>query len=358
MPWYDPSADVSIGNPYQLTGTHGADMGAYSGIKSLGQYQLDPSQYAGLAQAGINNPFANQYQQGAGIAGQLGQAAGMGAYGAGAGLMNTAQGLEPGVQSLLQMGFDPQQALYARTAQQVQEQQAAQSAASGVAGTPYGAGVAGQTASNFNIDWQNQQLQRALAGAQGAGQLTGAIGQGLQTGAGLQQGGVAEYLQGAAQPYMTAQQINENQRDILSQQAGYNQQLEGLKQQQIQDYLAYLSQANQNAQTGNQASALRLQQANQAFNQTMQVGEDVGKAAAAIGTGGTSLMVPGMGFGGGGGGGGYGGYGGGYGGYGGNPFAGYFGGGGYGGYNPNPWAGSYGGSPTAASSTYLPPSYG
>jgi hypothetical protein len=67
---------------------------------------------------------------------------------------------------LQQSGFDPQQALYARTQQQVQDQTRAGLEARGVDMTPYGAGIEGQTMSNFNIDWQNQQLQRQIAAAQ------------------------------------------------------------------------------------------------------------------------------------------------------------------------------------------------
>ena len=61
------------------------------------------------------------------------------------------------------------EAYYGRQAQRTMDQQNAVNAMSGVGGTPYGAGVTGNTMSNFNIDWQNSALQRALAGHKGPG---------------------------------------------------------------------------------------------------------------------------------------------------------------------------------------------
>jgi hypothetical protein len=78
---------------------------------------------------------------------------------------------------IMQQAFDPQQALYNRTVQQTQEQTRAGLEARGLDMSPYGAGVEGSALSNFNIDWQNNQLQRMLQGASGVGGLAGQIGQ-------------------------------------------------------------------------------------------------------------------------------------------------------------------------------------
>jgi hypothetical protein len=72
-----------------------------------------------------------------------------------------SHGLIPYAQQIGQMGFDPQNALYDRTLQQVQDQQRAGQAARGISMSPYGAGLEGDATRNFNIDWQNQQLKRA-----------------------------------------------------------------------------------------------------------------------------------------------------------------------------------------------------
>jgi hypothetical protein len=103
---------------------------------------------------------------------------------AGKGLMNAAPGyagLELGLNaplagaesSILQSGMDPRGALYNRTQQQVTDQQNAVNSLSGVGTSPYGAGVTGQAQQNFNIDWQNQQLQRQIAAGQAASGLSG-----------------------------------------------------------------------------------------------------------------------------------------------------------------------------------------
>ena len=279
---YLPSSNVNVPNPYQLGHQQGADTGAIQGTRGLDQYNLggqNLGQFQNLTQQGVANPYAGGFQQGAGTAGQMGMAAGQGAYGAGGQLMGSSLGMLPDVQALLSLGFDPQQALYARTAQQTQDQQRAALAASGIGGTPYGAGVEGQTMNNFNIDWQNNMLQRALSGAQGAGNLQGAIGQGLGTGAGLQSGGIQEYLQGAGTPYNVFGGINQAQLGLLGQAGQYGQQASNIPQQQIQDYLAYLGQGNQNAQTGISAQNLALNRAKLQGQEYQTIGQDVGGAA-------------------------------------------------------------------------------
>jgi hypothetical protein len=146
------------------------------------------------------------------------------AYGSGQNALQAGQNtwdvLAPFASPALQAGFDPQQALYQRTLQQVQDQTNAQNAMSGVASTPYGASLANQANSHFNIDWQNQQLQRQQMGAQTAEGLLGAGTNALNAGTSANQAGL---------------------------QLG-----SGITQQQIADFLAYLGQntANSSAFTG------------------------------------------------------------------------------------------------------------
>ena len=80
------------------------------------------------------------------------------------GLSNTAT---QGANQIYQNAFDPQNALYNRTLQQVQDQTRAGQAARGIELSGYGANLEGQNISNFNIDWQNQQLGREVTGLQG-----------------------------------------------------------------------------------------------------------------------------------------------------------------------------------------------
>jgi hypothetical protein len=91
----------------------------------------------------------------------------------------------PAVGSILNAGFDPQQALYGRTQHQLQEQTRASEAARGLGNSPFGAGLENKAMSDFNIDWQNNLLSRMATGAQGAGSLLGTAGNYLTQGSGL-----------------------------------------------------------------------------------------------------------------------------------------------------------------------------
>jgi hypothetical protein len=138
----------------------------------------------------------------------------------GANMTSTANSLLPGVGQIMSTAFDPQQALFAKMYQQQQDQSNVTNAQNGVSGTPYGAGLAQQNNQNFDINWQNQQLQRQATGASAAGGLLNAAGQGGQAGAGLGQSPIA---------FSNAQQ-----------------------QQQIADFLQYMGQGTSasNAATG------------------------------------------------------------------------------------------------------------
>lgn len=283
-----PASQVQIPQGYQMQNMGGADTGAFQGIGNLGQYNVAASllpQYQQIAQQSINSPYAQQYQQNANQVGQAGM-------GSGAALTGTALGQLPDVQALMALGFDPQQALYSKLQNQNQQQNAAILGQSGVAGTPYGAGVAADANSNFNINWQNQQLQRAIQGAQGAGGLLGSIGG--ATGTGLQQ-----MATGAGLPYNTMQGITANQLNTLGQTGAFGQSAAALPQQQIQDYLAYLGQGTAQQGVNNQGAGLGLQQANMSFNQNQQLGSQLGGALAGLSKGWGNM---GGGFGGGGGG--------------------------------------------------------
>ena len=126
-------------------------------------------------------------------------------------------------QGLLQAGLntyntalDPQNALYARTAQQLQDQTGATNSMYGLGASGAGAGIANQALSNFNIDWQNQQLQRQLSGLQGYGQAVGQAGQAAGQAGALGGAGAGYTLQGGQLPYQTAQDIAANQGQLAN----------------------------------------------------------------------------------------------------------------------------------------------
>lgn len=154
------------------------------------QYQSNP--YAQQAQTGANAASAYgtgtltpQMQQGATSLNGLGQQ--QGAY----------------VGQALQQGFDPQNALYNQNFQRSQDQQNAINSMNGVSGSPYAAGVSGQTAQNFNTDWNNQALARQQTAAGTAGALSGNAANAYNAGAALGTGAINTQAGAAGLPSST-----------------------------------------------------------------------------------------------------------------------------------------------------------
>jgi len=252
---------------FNYPGLPNAAYGATTGIGDLPNYNIGASnlqQVQNIGQQGVNNPYASSYLQGAKGTGALGEYAG-------GQLVGGALSTLPDAQALIAMGFDPQQALYNQTQNTNQQQNLATLAQSGVAGTPYGQGVEDQANNLFNINWQNNQLQRALSAGQGAS--------GVQTAAAGNVGsGLNMMATGAGLPYNTFQGINTNQLGTLGTIASYGQQTGQIPQQQIQDYLAYLS-----GGTGQQNANTALAQAQ--FGQSQALGQGLGNSLAMLGKG-------------------------------------------------------------------------
>ena len=208
-----------------------------------------------------------------------GNATGQAGMQSGAGITGTALGQLPRRQCAdCRSASDPQNALYSQLQNQNQQQNLAMLGQSGVAGTPYGQGVAGQQNTNFNIDWQNQQLQRAATGAGAAGSLLGSIGKYTNTGLGQMQ-------QGAALPYQTSQGITGNQLGLLGQAGQQGALASQTPQMQIQDYLNYLSGATGQQGANNQTAQIGLNQAGMGFNQSQALGSQLGQSLAGLGKG-------------------------------------------------------------------------
>lgn len=200
----------------------------------------------GAANAPLTGASANMqgmYNQYA--PGLMANAAGVGGWEQGLGqqLAGAYAPLQQGAGQVMQSGMDPQNALYARTAQQLQEQIRAAEAARGIAMTPYGAGVEGQTMANFNIDWQNQQLQRQLAALQGAGGALGQYGAGVAGGAGLAQ-------QGAGFPIGAMAGLFGAQNEALQPQIAANQAQQQMLMSLFSNQQQQQQQARQNQLSG------------------------------------------------------------------------------------------------------------
>jgi len=247
---------------FQMPGLGEASGGALGGIGNLNSYNLyQPNipQATGITQNLVNNPYAGGYLGGSVTAGGLGQLQALGQYGQGQNLINTGQSLTPYAGSVLQTGFDPQQQLYQRTLATTLGQQQAANALSGVGTTPYGAGLTDANLQNFNIDWQNAQLNRQIQALQGAGGALqtggGLIGQGVN----MQAAAPAQYLTASSYPYSAYQQIGGNQLGALTNLGQFGMGASQLPQQQIADYLNYIQAGNQANQVANQNATLQAQ---------------------------------------------------------------------------------------------------
>ena len=267
--------------------------GGLQGITQLPQYNLGGA-YMPAYETALSQYLQNPYGGGAiGAASQFGGAA---QNIANQGFGNAAQ-IGGTVSPILQQAFDPQQALFQRTSGQVSDRELAALSAMGLGTTPVGAGAYGQTMSDFNLNWQNQQLQRMLQGVQGAeGAGSSALGLG-QSALGLgTTGGMA--------PFQAYGQVAGTPLGAYGGAAQYGQQAAAIPQTGIGDWLSYLSASTggQNAMTnlyGQQLAAQRQQfDQNKAFGQGIGAGLG-GIAASPFGTGIGSWM---QGLGGGGGG--------------------------------------------------------
>lgn len=250
MPNMGGAANTAFGDIGGLNQTYGG----------LGAHVLP--QASMTAQNLYNNPYASMGLGGALTAAPMGQAGAAAQF-------NTGASFLPYAQQIMATGMDPQSQLYNRTLQQVQDQTRAAEGARGIQTTPYGAGLEADQLRNFNIDWQNQQLNRQTQAAGAAGQLG-------TTGSNLMASAPSQYLQASMLPYATFSDIGSGQFGALSGLLNIGGQGQGLAQTPIQDYLGYLGAGNQAGSVANQAFANQLNQAKLGWGQLGQLGGGIG----------------------------------------------------------------------------------
>lgn len=179
-----------------------------------GQFAAGPAQTA--ATNIFANPFANQAISGAYNAAPLGTAVGQGQIAGGQALQGYGTaGLPAGTQAL-STAFDPQQTLYNQQFGQNLNQTNAVNSMSGVAGTPYGAGLTNQSNQNFNNQWLNQQLGREQVGAQTYGAIGQGAGNALTAGGNLGTQGYGNIATAAGLPYAASTGQNQNALSALA----------------------------------------------------------------------------------------------------------------------------------------------
>lgn len=291
-----PNMDASAGNAFSNIGALGNVGGTGVG---LGQQGAGIA--SGLAGSNAWMPGLMSALSAMGPAGGVANAG----IGLGQGLLGGAGGLLSAIPQMLGQAFDPQGDLYKQTAASSNDQVMSNLAQSGLAKTPYGQSVAGNTANNFNINWQNNLLSRMLGGLGGAGQALGAVGGAGQMGEGLGSEGLRGAVGAGMAPFGVLSSVANTGLGALNSAIGGLGQSLGPLQQTIGDYLQYLQGGTGAMNAANQANLGAAQFAAQQQQQQYQ------NASSAFG--GLGSMFGAMGpfgqfgaFGGGGGGGGLG----------------------------------------------------
>ena len=237
----------------------------YGGVGNLGGYNTYGSllpQAMGIGQGMVNDPSAMQYLQGAITGSGLGTGAAFNQYGAGANLYGLGG-------PTIQTAFDPQNALYNRTLQQTLGQQMGSLYGAGLGTTPLGQSILGNTLGNFNIDWQNAQQGRQLAGLQALNQL-------YPTAANLQGTAAPLFMQSAGMPWQAGQTIGGQALNTLGGLGGFGTNAANIPQMQLQDYYNLMgwgtgaqNQAFQQAQQANFLDPMAIAASQNQFNQNL-----------------------------------------------------------------------------------------
>jgi hypothetical protein len=229
-------------------------------IPQLGQnnlYQQYLPQVQSAVNQGLYSPYYGQAMQGAQQASGAGMQQGMQSLGA-ANQLYGQMGQIPGLENqLIGSAFDPQSQLYNYLQAQNANQTNADLAARGLGMSGAGAQIADQQNQLFNQNWQNNLLQRQLAGAQGVGMLNQSAGQLGAIGTTLGTQGVNQIQQSAAMPYQTQLNSLQSQLGLMGTAGQYGQQSNVPIQQQISDYNAYQGLGSPSAQFGQQQTAMQ-----------------------------------------------------------------------------------------------------
>lgn len=288
------ASSVNIPNAYQSPYTGAAATNQWSGIQGLAPYTSAAASTTPYSlqtfQNLYNNPGAAAATTGAQTASGLGQGQALNQMQTGGQLTQAGLSTIPYATAVMNTGFDPQTDLYNRTLQQTQDQAAVAAARSGVATTPYGAGIGAQTTANFNIDWQNAQLAREAQASQAASGLL-STGAGLaSTGTGMAAAAPVQYLQASQYPYTTYAGIGQGQNQAVQSLLGSTGTAQNIATVPIDASSNMVSQGLQAEQLGYTQSSQALQQQQQGFTQDMLTGAMLGSSLYGLGNVGSKTM--------------------------------------------------------------------
>lgn len=280
-----PANQVNLPPQFQMPNMPGAANTAFQNIGNMPNWALSLfPQYQAMAKQIMENPYGPMAQQGANVGAQVQSQVGANQIGSGGDLVKRGQSfMDSFIPGITQAAFDPRGELYGRTQQQLQDQTRASQMARGIGTTGYGAGLESKAMSDFNIDWQNQQLQRMLQGAQGAGGVFNTGQGGIQAGNALEQQGSNNIGSAWMAPYLTSQMINNQGIDALNMLSGAGERANQTSQQTIDNLLKYLQVGNQANSVMNQGGQLALNQAGLGFQQSQALGGNLGSGISGMG---------------------------------------------------------------------------
>ena len=144
--------------PYQPKSEAAADIGYMSTLDqlsraNLGTFDTARTGYGQVYRNVLDNPYAASAQSGVDAAARA-----LGAQGATN--VGNAATLNAYAPALIQSGFDPQAANYNYGLRQALDLQKVANAQSGVAGSPFGAGLVGDIGATYTRGWQAEQASR------------------------------------------------------------------------------------------------------------------------------------------------------------------------------------------------------
>lgn len=212
---------VQVWQPSGLQGQDANFVNLANTVASNNPYIKNQSYYDNYLRTALNNPYSAGVQTAANASGAaLTNQGNRDVTNAGA-MSDAAMQMLAAGNSIWNVAQDPQNALYNRMLRQITDQTNAQQAARGITNSGYGAGLANQNIRDFNIDWQNQQLNRQIAGAGAMGNANTNAGAGFTGASNLGVAGAQNIAQGGVVPYGAYQGLN---ADMLNALSNYGQQ--------------------------------------------------------------------------------------------------------------------------------------
>lgn len=201
-----------------------------------------------------NNPYSSLLQTGAGNASGAYNTTGQQGLNNSTALSSSSNSLLSYINQILSQGANPQGNLFNQQSQRATDQANVTNAQNGIIG-PYAAGVTNQANQNFNTDWQDKALSRAIQALTSGASTLNAAGSGMNTATSLGEQGGQDIYTGAGLPYNTANTITGNQSQDINSLINSIGGVNNIDTSTMSQLLQYLNSASGYAIGQNQASS-------------------------------------------------------------------------------------------------------